>query len=301
MPTLRDIASGIASLLGDKVPERDAPVRITLPTSIRYADMTGGETRSKSNPNLLDYPDNHVTATDSSDPNNVLSYENQNKELEKYSNIAAYRPDARQPGKLETLPIGWNEYEKRVNRRDSLNIDQLRQGAQALAAAKAMGYKLPEKETSPQFLAALALREGRGDYGSNVIMPSQAGEHFKNKKSLEAYNKMLDAGYNVAQATFVANIMQKDSDARRLGIPFPMAWNGAGTFEEIGSDKVGGGKYYAKNFHLYEDAALHPKNSSLYHFIKGSLMPDPEPKKKAIGGSVTMPDNYRSGGRVRVI
>lgn len=297
MPTLKEIASGIASLLGDKVPERDTPASYVLPTSIRFANIAGGETRSKSNPNLLEYPDNYAMATYSSDPNNQLSYENQVAELEKNSNILGYRPDARQPGKLETLPIGWREHEKRVNRRDSLNIDQLRQGAQALAAAKSMGYKLPEKETSPQFLAALALREGRGDYGSNVIMPNQAGEHFKNKKSLEAYNKMLDAGYNVAQATFVAKMMQKDSDARRLGIPFPMAWNGAGTFEEIGSDKVGGGKYYAKNFHLYEDAALDPKNSSLYHFIKGSLMPDP----KRESSPVTMPNNYRSGGRVRMI
>lgn len=259
MPTLKEIASGIASLLGDK-------------------------------------PQDPFVQMQRMDPNNVLSWENQKKELEKYSNIAAYRPDTKQPGKLETLPIGWNEPEKRVNRRYSLNIDELREGAQAIAAAKAMGFKLPEKETSPQFLAALALREGRGDYGTNIAKPFMASGVFKDKQSLEAYNKMLNAGYNAYQATIVANMMQKASDAKRLGIPFTTAWNGAGEFK-TSDGKVGGGKYYAKNFGLYEDAALHPKNSSLYHFIKGSLMPDPQSPDTP----VTMPNNYRSGGRVRMI
>lgn len=300
MPTLKEITSGIASLLGDKVPEREAPVYKTLQTPLLSASSGSGGVRSKLTPDQLDYPDNRISARLSDDPNDVLSHENQTAELKKYSNILGYRPDVRQPGKLETLPIGWSEEEKKVNRLNSLNIDQLRQGAEAIAAAKAMGYKLPEKETSPQFLAALALREGRGDYGNNVVLPQYASEFFKNKKSLEAYNKMLDAGYNVNQATFVANILQKNSDARRLGIPFTMAWNGAGLYK-MSDGKIGGGKYYAKNFNLFEEAALHPKNSSLYHFIKGSLMPDSKPNNKANGGSVTMPENYRSGGRVRMI
>ena len=215
----------------------------------------------------------------SNDPNDPLSYQNQLEELQKHINIFAWRPDIKSPGKLETLPIGWDQDAKKIDRFQSLNTNDLRTYAEALRDAQAMGFSYPKEITTPQFLAALALREGRGDYGSNTFNRDK----LTNKTALQIYSKLLDQGKKDTEAGFAAMMYEKAQDSKRLNKPFTELWNGGGKFKDPKTGKIGGGKFYARNFGLFEDAAVHPKNASLLHFIAGSLMPDSGHKR---GGSI---------------
>lgn len=213
------------------------------------------------------------------DPNDPLNIANQIAENEKHVNVLAWRPDLKSPGKLETLPIGWNEQARRVDRLSALSMDDLRTHAEALRDAQALGYSYPKEVANPEFLAALALREGRGDYGNNTL--NFYG--LSNKTAKGIFNELQKRGTDDRAAGFAAMMYEKAQDAKRLNKPFTEVWNGTGTFKDPHTGKVGGGKYYAKNFDAFRTAALHPKNASLVGLIKGSLMPEPGYKR---GGAI---------------
>jgi hypothetical protein len=226
-----------------------------------------------------------IRARISDDPNDPLSYQSQLKDLRNYNGIPAWRADPKRPGELETLPIGWSESQRRVDRNYSLDRDELRIRAEALRDAKELGFKYPDDITSPEFLAALALREGRGDYGSNAW----GDEKLTNKTAKRIFNTLLERGTDHTAASFAALMYEKAQDAKRLNKPFTLLWNGAGTFKEE-DGTVGGGEYYARNFDLFQQAARHRKNAPLVNFIRGALTPDPV--RKASGGMVENTTHY---------
>lgn len=158
-----------------------------------------------------------------------------------------------------------------------------------LDAYKAAGIKGP----SPQDLAAMALVEGRSDFGYNKFDTN-------NKKAVKVYNDLIEQGHNKAAAGFAAAVVEKQQVAKRKNIPFFAAWNGTGTSKMSGKT----GFDYADKVERAKAALSHPKNKALSSFINTKLseadLPEAE-VQAAKGGAIKMPDGYKAGGNVKLI
>ena len=163
---------------------------------------------------------------------------------------------------LETLPSSF-EHRNFVSHKSS--EDMMRRHVEALRAAKEFGFNMPKEVMNSKFLAALALKEGRPDFGTNQF-------NVNNDKAIEVYNKLAPRFGNDA-ATFAASVYDKGEVASRLKIPFPMAWNGTGVWRYDGKT-IASGENYAKQFPIFLKAAEHPKNAPLVDFINQHLNSD---------------------------
>jgi hypothetical protein len=162
--------------------------------------------------------------------------------------IPAYRadPTGKFGGKdgLETQPTKLNSFEIYAHVR-------------ALAGAKKLGVP----QLSAQELTALALKEGKDNFGALWTDEN-------NKDSMRVFSALEPKVGNSA-ANFAALVAEKKATAKRLGIPFAEAWNGTG---HSYADKNTTGADYARNYGThYMKAALHPKNRPLLNLIQSAL------------------------------
>jgi hypothetical protein len=200
--------------------------------------------------------------------------------------IHAYRPAPQMKDGLESLPTKFDP-------------DAMRTRLAALRDAATSGANIPKEMLDPAYLTALALKEGRSDFGGSdteMMIPEREvirQKYYKNlppvnKKSLALVQSLIDSGHSPMAAAFAGLVSEKNRVAQQKRVPFLRAWNGLGTSQ----DGQSGEQYAHAVENKYLSVATHPKNSSLYHFIKGSLAPA-EPGE--------LPSNYRAGGRVRII
>lgn len=185
--------------------------------------------------------------------------------------IKAYRadPKGKYGGKegLETQPlqrfdVGGNKFFGQQTNTDpktgtaysdpSKAIQTLYRFARTNGAAALNGHP----SLSAEDLAALALKEGRFDYG---LSSGSHGGNFVTK-----YKKELQDKYNLTDTDidFMATIADKQRIADKNKISFAEAWNGVGT-NDVGQT----GKQYAKDWETHKKAALHPKNKELMDVI----------------------------------
>jgi hypothetical protein len=143
--------------------------------------------------------------------------------------------------------------------------DTIRRQVEALRAAREYGFDLPSEVMDPKYLAAMVIKEGRDDIGNG-------GGIFNtnNKQAVSIYNKLAPR-FGHEPAAFAASVYDKGQVARRLEIPFPMAWNGTGTVKDEQGKIWASGKSYAERFPQFLKAAEHPKNSQLVNFIDQHL------------------------------
>jgi hypothetical protein len=179
-------------------------------------------------------------------------------------NFAVYRadPTGRYGGKdgLETQPTRFNNDKNTNISGGGSPVDMY---AWARELARAGKYGVPQ--LTAQQLAALALQEGRPDYGNN-------GADIKNPNNLALAKRLypqenFDHGYGLYGARdFPVAVAEKMATAKRLGIPFELAWNGTGR-SAAGTTGEGYSHYYQASL----KAAAHPKNKQLVDFIQSAL------------------------------
>lgn len=124
-------------------------------------------------------------------------------------------------------------------------------------------YKVATKQfgmpkLSPEKLAAMALAEGRYDFGYNQY-------NTENKEAQKLFETMTAQGVPPRAAGFAAAILDKQQVAKRLKIPFEKAWNGTGRSKagKTGDD-------YVRRVRNNLKAVNHEKNKQLYEFIKSN-------------------------------
>jgi hypothetical protein len=205
--------------------------------------------------------------------------------------IAAYRadPTGRFGGKdgLETLPSnfdpqatgpGWG-YRPGKTPGHMTSFTTTGNPVNLYAYAREMGraakYGVPQ--LSAVQLAAMALKEGRDDFGANMYdhnnpqLQALAQRLYPKmyEASIDWYAKHAGVGspHDVVRGAklFPVVVAEKMAVAKRLNIPFAEAWNGTG------SNGRSTGAQYAKGFEYALKAAQHPKNKQLVDFIQSAL------------------------------
>ena len=172
---------------------------------------------------------------------------------------------------------------------------QLRMGPlYALARDMAATKQYGTPQISLQDLAALALKEGREDFGAN--------NYDHNNKEIQAYvDRLVRDGVSWENAGILAAMREKQAVAARLKIPFARAWNGTGTnqFGQTGAD-------YARDYEAYRKAATARENAELLSALRrgyedGKKYPAAprKPEGKAAGGVVI--DHGNPAKRERLI
>jgi len=165
--------------------------------------------------------------------------------------IPVYRPDVKGKygGKegLETMPI-------------YLDKMQLQEYVRAMRAGEPHGVpQLP-----PEYLANMALREGRSDFGFNQI-------NHHNAKAMAISKTLATSGQHEDPASdFAGAIYDKMNTAMRLKKPFSTLWNGTGV-----NDYGQSGKQYTNAFTAGFPATMHPKNAELLAAIKEAYENNP--------------------------
>ncbi len=166
--------------------------------------------------------------------------------------IPVYRPDVKGKygGKegLETRPT-------------YLDKMQLQEYVRAMRAGEPHGVpQLP-----PEYLANMALREGRSDFGFNEM-------NWKNPKAAHISTTLATSGQHEDPASdFAGAIYDKMNTAMRLKKPFSTVWNGTGV------NKLGqSGDQYTDAFTAGFPATMHPKNAALIAAIKEAYENNPQ-------------------------
>lgn len=172
------------------------------------------------------------------------------------------------------------------------------------ATLRAMAYlrdKFGLPHPDPKTLVALALKEGRDDFGinSDAPMPSSdkvlkqifSSPEFKDNpytlshRSTTHLHDKEGNPYNFRTAIRASELLQK---AQRQGKDITQLWNP-------------GAKNYHKDFKRRAYAVDAPENAPLLNHIYSGLGIDPTQAAPEPETPVELPDNYRKGGRVRMI
>lgn len=136
------------------------------------------------------------------------------------------------------------------------NIEALYAMTHTMGAAKKLG--LPT--IPPEELAALAMKEGREDFGFNNTFKPKAPADVK-------FRRMLDASFNLSdmQKNFLGLVNYAQRTAKAKGVPFAAVWNG------LGVNKYGkSGFDYAKSLAAHRAAVQRPENQQLLGFIRSA-------------------------------
>ena len=198
--------------------------------------------------------------------------------------LKGYRADRKSKSGVESLPT-------------KFDMDTVKQHVAALRDAVKMGFTLPHEMMTPEYLTALALKEGRSDFGANEY-------NTNNKQAVSLYNTLKQSGYKDEPAQFAAAALDKGQVAERHKVPLPEAWNG------LGHTATEDGRVYAQHFKSFMKAAKHPQNTQLYQFIRGNLLPPlptppvaqmPQVTSVPTATPIPMPMPYCKGGMVRLI
>jgi len=202
--------------------------------------------------------------------------------------INAYRadPTGKYGGKegLETQPM-------------KLYAPQIYAHARALGHAE--GHGVPKMDA--QALANIALMEGRPNFGNNKIpVSSQEASSIdpSQKKSVALYKKLIASGVPAYMADFPVKVFEKNNISREKNIPFEQAWNGLGK-----TSKGRSGADYARDIEAGRSASAHKNNAPLVALINQALEAGRNDYKSsnAKKSPTVMPENYRLGGRVRLL
>jgi hypothetical protein len=197
--------------------------------------------------------------------------------------INAYRadPTGKYGGKegIETQPM-------------KLYAPQLYSHARALGHAE--GHGVPKMDA--QALANIALMEGRPNFGNNPYAISRVDPG--QKKSVELFKKLIASGVPENVADFPVKIFEKNNISKQKNISFEQAWNGLGK-----TSKGRSGADYARDIESGRSASAHKNNAPLVALINQALEAGRNDYKSsnAKKSPTAMPENYRSGGRVRMI
>ena len=200
--------------------------------------------------------------------------------------IKAYRadPTGKYGGKegLETQPI-------------MLYAPKLYSHARALGHAE--GHGVPKMDA--QALANMVLMEGRPDFGNNLALSQKLGAiDPSQKKSVALHKKLIASGVPDYVADFPVKVFEKNNISRQKNLPFEQVWNGLGK-----TPKGRSGADYARDIEAGRSASAHKNNASLLALINQALEAGRNDYKSsnAKKSPTAMPENYRSGGRVRMI
>ena len=149
--------------------------------------------------------------------------------------LQAWRGDAR-TGNIETLPLSFNP--------NSMT--------KMLSAYKwARDHKLLP-EISPETWAALAMVEGREDFGYNGLVLDNRPQQ---RKFLDQVTQAGMTDY--LSQYWIAFLHEKLATAQRLGLPFYRVWNGS--------------SIYQSRFDAQAKALQHPKNEPFLNWFKQQL------------------------------
>ena len=156
--------------------------------------------------------------------------------------VQMYKPDLN----LETSTIYTNP---------SKAVQELYRYARTNGAAAANGLpSLP-----PEDLAAFLLKEGRTDLGAGGGSGDRYTREFRE-------NVLSKYDLTPKDTSFLSLLQNKQRLAKKLNIPFAMAWNGTGV-NEVGQT----GKQYAENYEAHKQAVAHPKNQELMALINRGM------------------------------
>ena len=167
--------------------------------------------------------------------------------------LQGYRFDKRR-GKLETLPSKFTPHDVKIY-------------SEAIGEALRSGVPGISEHVSPEVVAAMLLKEGREDLGTNQYNKNDP----ESRKIYEAYAKKY--GRNPAEV--IAAMYDKAKVAKRLNVPFSQAWIGLGRSDYETS------KQYAQDMENFRKAVMDPKNAELLQFIRASMAGPQVPKKPA--------------------
>lgn len=190
-----------------------------------------------------------------------------NKSAAKEEMIEAYRadPTGKYGGKegIETLPL-------------KFPAKYLKGYLRAYNLAKKHGAP---KDLTAEDLYALAMKEGRFDFGTNKYNtndPESVAIYQKTYKDLIAQGE--DPAGAAQQAMFPAALYDHHKRSQKLGISFGHSWTGTGTSAATGISGKTAGEMMNQQYSGWD----HPKNKKFIDFIrKYAGISEPKPQKKA--------------------
>lgn len=228
----------------------------------------------------------------------MAAYEYEARKGLKLKSPEYYLPDTKEITKDNYIPA------RRVSNKTKDGVETLDTGYDKETMSKLLdAYKVAHEKygvpmLTPDQLTAMALEEGRSNFGFNDFNEA-------NKQAVNVYKGLIKQGFDPYAAGFPAAVLDKQQVADRLNKPLFEVWNGAGVA--------------ARNYNQRVNNALnvvdHPKNEGLKQFIQnktGYVQPQVNPVPQTIVQGTelppidmqtaqAMPDNFRFGGRVRLI
>lgn len=160
-----------------------------------------------------------------------------------------------------------------------------------IAEATREGLKLGMPSIGADQLANKILLEGREDAGANEY-------NIDNPRANKLYNALVDKGIDPRYAKYPAAVLDKSEVAKRLNIPFELAWNGTGKTAQ-GAD----GQRHTARAAASTGAASDPKNADFVDLINRGLTDRITPQEKLmqmgnleIVNAILGPDSMRDTG-----
>ena len=158
-------------------------------------------------------------------------------------------------GKIHMYKPDLNPETSTIYTNPSKAVQELYRYARTNGAAAANGLpSLP-----PEDLAAFLLKEGRTDLGAGGGSGDRYTREFRE-------NVLSKYDLTPKDTSFLSLLQNKQRLAKKLNIPFAMAWNGTGV-NEVGQT----GKQYAENYEAHKQAVAHPKNQELMDLINRGM------------------------------
>ena len=128
------------------------------------------------------------------------------------------------------------------------------------AEAAGAGLKLGMPEIGITQLANKILLEGRPDAGTNEY-------NYDNPRAKKLHDDLVAQGVTNGAAMYPAAVIDKSEVAKRLNIPFELAWNGTGKLVANGSD----GNRHAARAESMKTADKDPRNADFVDLIKRAV------------------------------
>lgn len=104
------------------------------------------------------------------------------------------------------------------------------------------------------------LLEGRVDAGTNEY-------NYNNPRAKQLFDKVKAAGASTKPAMYAAAVLDKLEVAKRLNIPFELAWNGTGRSVSSRGVVEADGQRHAERAKLFENVAKDPRNADLVELV----------------------------------
>jgi len=186
-----------------------------------------------------------------------------------------YLPDTKEITKDNYIPA------RRVSHKTKDGVETLDTGYDKETMGKLLdAYKVAHEKfgvpmMNPKQLTAMALEEGRSNFGFNDFDEN-------NKHAVNLHKALINQGFDPYAAGFPAAILDKQQTATRLNKPYFEVWNGKGV----------AARNYNQRVNKALDVVDHPKNQELKQFIQDKLgyVPPAKPAPQAKPISQVSPD-----------